>query len=158
MTWRRATFPPVYQTRDKGHGRIELREFQASRALKGHLEFPYADQVLRIRRIITDLSGENRREEVTYGVTSLSPERGDIRRLAELNRGHRAIENSLHWVRDVTFDEDRSQVRTGSGPRVMATLRNLVIGLFRLRGVTNIAEGIRRCSWKKGCVLRLIGA
>jgi hypothetical protein len=42
--------------------------------------------------------------------------------------GHWAIENGLHWVRDVTFAEDACKVRTGTGPQVMASLRNLVIG------------------------------
>lgn len=53
------------------------------------------------------------------------------------------IENRLHWVRDVDYDEDRSQVRTGSGPQVMATLRNTAIGLLRLAGHTNIAAALR---------------
>lgn len=61
-------------------------------------------------------------------------------------RGHWRIENRLHWVRDVSFDEDRSTVRTGSGPQVMATLRNTVIGWFRLVGVTNIAAALRHHS------------
>ncbi|SDM36383.1 hypothetical protein [Actinomyces ruminicola] len=46
-------------------------------------------------------------------------------------RGHWAIENRLHWVRDVTYDEDNHQLRTGSGPQVMAALRNLAISLIR---------------------------
>jgi hypothetical protein len=56
--------------------------------------------------------------------------------LLELNRGHWCIENRLHWVRDVTFDEDRSQVRKGHGPQVLASLRNFVIAVLR-RLVTN---------------------
>lgn len=63
--------------------------------------------------------------------------------LAAWIRGHSAVENCLHWVRDVTFDEDPSQVRTGNGPRVMASMRNLAIGLLRLAGWTNIAAGLR---------------
>lgn len=136
---------------------METRVFQASTALEGYLNFPHVHQVLRIRRSTTDLSGENLRTEVAYAVTSLLPERGPIELLADLNRGHWAIENRLHWVRDVTFDEDRSQIRTGSGPRIMATLRNLAISLFRLRNFTNIAEAIRKCCWTKGLALRLVG-
>lgn len=48
-----------------------------------------------------------------------------------LNRGHWHIENRLHWVRDVTFDEDRCQVRKGHGPQVLASFRNFIIGLLR---------------------------
>lgn len=150
-------FSPPYRTCDKGHGRIEHRTFHASSALEGYLEFPYACQVLKIHRVTTDLAGENRREETAYAVTSLDSENGPIETLADLNRGHWSIENRLHWVRDVTFDEDRSQVRTGSAPRVMATLRNLVISLLRLRGFTNIAEALRKHAWKTGLALRLIG-
>ncbi len=58
-------------------------------------------------------------------------------------RGHWKIENCIHWVRDVTFDEDRSQLRTGTAPRILATLRNLAIGALRLRGFANIAKGLR---------------
>jgi predicted transposase YbfD/YdcC len=59
-------------------------------------------------------------------------------------RGHWAIENSVHHVRDVTFDEDRSRIRTSAAPQIMATLRNTVISLLRLTGHTNIAAA---CRW-----------
>lgn len=65
------------------------------------------------------------------------------RELAEWVQHHWRIENTLHWVRDVTFDEDRSQVRTGNAPRVMATLRSTAVGMLRLGGWTNIAAGLR---------------
>ena len=71
------------------------------------------------------------RQEVIYGVTSLGRERADAEQLLELVRQHWHIENKSHWVRDVTFDEDRSQARSGNIPQVMATLRNTAIGLMR---------------------------
>lgn len=58
-------------------------------------------------------------------------------------QGHWGIENKLHWVRDVTYGEDRSQVRIGAGPRVMATIRNLAISLLGLASWTNIAHALR---------------
>ena len=58
-----------------------------------------------------------------------------------------AIENRLNWVRDVTWDEDRSQVRTGTGPRAMASIRNLAIGILRVNGTTNIAQALRHHAW-----------
>ncbi len=64
---------------------------------------------------------------------------------------------SLHWVRDVTFDEDRSQIRTDSAPRVFATMRNLAISLLRLNGVNWIASGLRKLSWNAELALELIG-
>src|SRR5262249_44063930 len=68
------------------------------------------------------------------GVTSLAATEATPERLATYVRGHWSIENKIHWVRDVTFGEDASHVRTGSRPRVMATLRNLAIGLIRQAG------------------------
>lgn len=58
-------------------------------------------------------------------------------------RGHWSIENKLHWVRDVDYDEDRCQIRVGAGPQVMATLRNTAISLLRLDGHTSIAAAHR---------------
>ena len=53
------------------------------------------------------------------------------------------LPDALHWVRDVSFDEDRSQIRTRNGPQIMAALRNLVITALRLAGTTNIAAALR---------------
>lgn len=138
-------FPPEYVTREKGHGRIEVRKIQTSSVLNNYLTFPYVEQVCRIERIVYKLNGELLREEVVYGITSLSKEQADAKRLLDLNRGHWCIENRLHWVRDVTFDEDRSQIRKGNGPRTMATLRNLAISVFRLNKINNIAQALRSC-------------
>ena len=150
-------FPPLYSEHDKGHGRIETRKIQTSTALKGYINFPYAAQVFRIERITTNLRGENHREEIAYGITSAPREKADAKRLLALVRDHWRIENSLHWVRDVTFDEDRSQVRTGAGPQVMATLRNLVISLLRLLGFKNISQALRYHSWNPERALQSIG-
>ncbi|MDT3700430.1 MAG: ISAs1 family transposase [Thermincola sp.] len=150
-------FPPEYSTVDKGHGRIEVRKIRTSTALNDYIDFPYAAQVCRIERITYRLDGVLLRNEVAYGITSLTPEQADAKRLLSLNRGHWCIENKLHWVRDVTFDEDRSQVRVGQGPRVMATLRNLAISLFRLHEVKNIARALRKCSWNAENALNYIG-
>jgi len=85
--------------------------------------------------------------QVRYAVTSLGTETG-ARKLLSLVRGHWAIENKLFRVRDVTFGEDASQIRKGSAPQVMAALRNVVIGLFRRSGVTNIAAALRENGWQ----------
>ena len=106
---------------------------------------------------MTTLQGQPKHHEIAYGITSLSPARADAARLLTLNRSHWGIENRLHWVRDVTFDEDRSQVRTGAGPQVMASLQNLAITLLRLAGCTNIAAGLRRCARQVARPLRLLG-
>jgi hypothetical protein len=81
--------------------------------------------------------------EVRYYVTSLAPERADARALLALARGHWGIENRLHHVRDVTFDEDRSQMRSGAVPQTLAACRNLAIGLLRSAGAASIAAALR---------------
>ena len=78
--------------------------------------------------------------EVVYAVTSLSVADAKPAQIAAWLRGHWAIENRLHWVRDVTYSEDHSQIRTEGGPQVMATLRNTGISILRLTGHTNIAS------------------
>ena len=95
---------------------------------------------------------------MAYAATSLTPAQANPQRLLALWRGHWGIENRVHWVRDVTFDEDRSQVRTGSAPQIMAALRNLTISVIRLAGETNIAAALRRHAVHPSRPLTLIGA
>jgi predicted transposase YbfD/YdcC len=147
----------VAATVDLGHGRIEQRCLQTSNILAGYSDWPGVAQVFRLeRQVILKKTGEVR-TEVVAGVTSLEPERADAARLLALVRGHWSIENRSHWVRDVTFDEDRSQVRCGNIPQVMAALRNTVVGLIRWAGHTNIAAACRRFAAQPQAVLRLIG-
>ena len=157
------TLPPtgdhqeIARTVDIGHGRIEQRNITTSEALVGYNDWPGLAQVFELGRdVITQKTGKER-AEVVYGVTSLRPERATPGRLLELVRGHWSIENKSHWVRDVTFDEDRSQVRCGNIPHVMAALRNTTIGLLRWAGHTNIAAACRRLAAQPVQALALIG-
>jgi predicted transposase YbfD/YdcC len=93
------------------------------------------------------VSQDKTEREVSYGITSLTPEKAMPERLLSLLRNHWAIENSSHYVRDETLGEDRSRIRKGSGPNVMATIRNLVIAIIRFSGFKIIADGIRKFSW-----------
>ena len=97
-----------------------------------HLEWPGAAQVARIER--TRRIGDRESVEVAYIVTSLPATEAGPERLLELSRGHWGIENRLHWVRDVSMDEDRCRVRAGA--RALAALRNLVLWLIRSRGMS----------------------
>lgn len=106
---------------------------------------------------MSSLDGSRPRTEVVYGATSLTPAQASPARLLDLNRGHWAIEHSLHHVRDRVFDEDRSQVRTHAAPQIMASLRNLAISLLRLAGARNIAAALRSCARHVRATLRLIG-
>jgi hypothetical protein len=121
------------------------------------VDFPHTEQVMRIERVTTNLRGEPLRTDVAYAVTSLTAPKATPARLLHLSRGHWGIENSLHWVRDVTFDEDRSQIRTKNAPRVMATLRNLAVSLLRLAGQTNIARALRHYGARPHLTLALVG-
>jgi predicted transposase YbfD/YdcC len=157
------TLPPAgdrqetARTVDIGHGRIEQRHITTSEALVGYSDWPGLAQVFELGRpVITPKTGQER-VEVVYGVTSLRPERATPGRLLELMRGQWQIENKSHWVRDVTFDEDRSQVRCGNIPQVMAALRNTVIGLLRWAGHTNIAAACRQLAAQPAQALALIG-
>ena len=110
--------------------------------LNEYVDWPHLGQAFRIDRHVTDLDGGNPRDEVAFGITDLTPEQADAATIGGLVRGHWGIETRLHWVRDVVYDEDRSQVRTKNGPRVMATLRNTAISLLRHVGVPNIQRAV----------------
>ena len=112
---------------------------------------------MRIERRIVQVRTGVLRAEVVYGLTSLPPARASAVDLLGYNRAHWHIENRSHWVRDVTFDEDRSQVRVGSIPQVMAALRNTAIGLLRLAGATNLAAACRRNAAQPWEALSLLG-
>ena len=134
------------------HGRLERRELWAlaDPELNGYVgsagtvgeAWPHLQQVcpLERQRVVKG----KKQVDVSYAISSLPATDADARRLLSLSRGHWGIENRLHWVRDVTFDEDRSQVRTGAAPQVLAGLRNLVISLVRRAGHSNVAAALRR--------------
>ena len=136
---------------------MEVRSIWSSAELCGYLDFPYAAQVFTIRREVTEMVSRKFRSETVHGLSSLSPQRATPARLLALSRGHWTIENRLHWVRDVTFDEDRSRVRKGVGAQVMASIRNLAISLLRLAGARYIAPALRHCARSDPHTLRLIG-
>ena len=109
---------------DKGHGRRERRTLKETTALNEYLDWPGVAQVGQVESVPRDI--------------------GCAGQLLVWARGHWSIENRSHYVRDVTFGEDASRIRKGSGPEIMAALRNAAIGFLRLTGATNIAESVRR--------------
>jgi predicted transposase YbfD/YdcC len=144
LPWKQV--PLARTSTDRAHGRIEKRAIKMVTVTTGIL-FPHARQAIQITRKTRRLDGTTWTTEVAYAVTSLAAEHATASQLASWVRGHWHIENRLHWVRDVTFDEDRSHIRCGSGPRVMASLRNLVISILRINGTTNIAQALRHHAW-----------
>jgi len=131
---------PAHRVTTTGHGRTVTRTIKIVQA-PDWVTFAGAAQVAQVRRTVTQ-SGK-RTVEVVYLITSADHTAAPPATLAAWVQGHWGIENRLHWVRDVTYDEDRSQIRTGNAPHVMATLRNTAISLLRLTGWTNIAAGLR---------------
>jgi len=138
-------------------GRIEERALKASTAMQGYSDWPGLKQVLRVERRITNKRTEASRQEEAYAITSLDERRVSAEQLLRLWREHWHIENKLHYVRDVTFKEDKSMVRAGKIPQVMAALRNAAISLIRTKGATNIAAACRRYAAQPGLALSAIG-
>lgn len=125
----------------RGHGRTEQRTVRVADATG--IDFPHAAQVFRTVRYRGGLDGQRATKQVVYGITSLTADQAGPADIAVDQRGHWGIENRTHHVRDTTFDEDNSQVRTGNAPAVMATMRNLAIDTFRASGYVNIAHARR---------------
>jgi predicted transposase YbfD/YdcC len=126
-----------------GHGRIERRALTCSDVMAGKTEFAGLAQIFRIEREKTDKKTGKQTVEVVHGISDLTAKEAGAKRLLRLNRGHWGIENRSHYVRDVTFDEDRSRVRIGAVAQVMAAIRNTAIGLIRIAGRPSIAPATR---------------
>ncbi|MGH3185165.1 MAG: ISAs1 family transposase, partial [Streptosporangiaceae bacterium] len=151
LTWAGAR---RHATGGKGHGRRETRSHLAMDAPDSiKALFPHAAQVARVirTRTVTRWTGNGRKwmrvtkttTETVYLITSLTAREAGPGHIAAYIRGHWGVENKIHWVRDVTFREDSSRVRADSRPRVLATLRNLGMGLIRQAGHHDIAATIR---------------
>jgi len=165
LDWRKA---PRLVTEERGHGRWERRTIQVLDAPE-HIRkrFPHARQVALVERYVTRtvrvkkgkrwIRQQRRSAVAVFIITSLSSREAGPEHIAAYVRGHWTIENKVHWVRDVTFREDSSQVRTGPLPRVMATFRNLAIGLIRQAGHRKIAATVRRIKHDTGLLLAILG-
>ena len=134
---------PAHHSTTTGHGRRVRRTIKVCQ-VPDWIDWPGARQVAQLRRTRT-IDGR-KTVEVVYLITSLDARQTSPADLADLIQSHWGIENRLHWVRDVTFDEDRHQLHTGHGPAVMATLRNTAISLHRLAGAVSIAAALRHHS------------
>jgi predicted transposase YbfD/YdcC len=130
--------------RERGHGRRETRTVKAiTVTTPGGIAFPHAQQAVRITRTRTTNGTTSR--ETAYYTLSLPAEHAQPADLQNWARREWLIE-ALHHVRDVTFREDLHQARTGTGPAVIATLRNTAIGFHHTNGDTNIARATRRAN------------
>jgi predicted transposase YbfD/YdcC len=152
LPWR--AVPVQDETHDRGHGRYEIRRLQV--LCSERLDFPRASQAIRITRRVRDQKTKKWRTVTVYAVTSLTAVQAGPAQLAAYIRGHWSIE-ALHYIRDVSYAEDASQVRTGNAPRAMASLRNLAIGILRRVGQTNIAKALRHNARDATRPLALLG-
>src|SRR6266567_4364371 len=165
-----AAVPVSHQVTGTGHGRTEKRTIQVMDApAPVRALFPHAAQVFLIERYVTRKVRKRKKNSRKYKtvtvrsalaalcITSLSAREAAPEHLAGYVRRHWHIENKIHYVRDVTYREDASRVRTGPRPRVMATLRNLAIGLIRQAGYTKIAATIRKIKYDPHLLLVILG-
>lgn len=125
---------------EKGHGRIETRKITVSES-RDIIEFPGVNQVFMIERWIKR-NGKDTYEKV-FGLTSLLKQKANAKNIFQMVRSHWSIENCSHWVRDVTFDEDRSQIKDSEIAQFMTLFRNIAIGLIRFDGFINISKALR---------------
>lgn len=152
---------PTSSHTETNHGRTEHRTIQlAPLGPYQHfpaIDFPHATHAFLIERYTTHHTTRKRSAYTALGITSLPTEHAHPTHIATYVRNHWHIENRLHWVRDVTYAEDHSRVRTHNAPRVMATLRNLAINALRHTGYTNIATGLRHMARNPTRPLTLLG-
>jgi predicted transposase YbfD/YdcC len=144
---------------DAAHGRRETRTLKLTAvrsAVTGGILFPHAQLAIQIVRRRRPAGSRRGHTETVYAVTNLSWQQIRADQLAEAIRNHWHVENRLHWIRDVTFAEDLSQVRTGHGPANMATLRNLALSRHRIAGADNIAAACRHVGRHPNRVLPLL--
>jgi predicted transposase YbfD/YdcC len=146
----------VISVSNQGHGRFERRTLAVCGVQAGELDWPFARQVFKLHRRFVQRNSGQVTEETVFGITSLSTEQADAKRLLEINRGYWGIENGLHYRRDVTLKEDQTRVKIGQAARVMAILNNLVLGLIARKGIRYVPEARRKFSAQPEDALRLI--
>jgi predicted transposase YbfD/YdcC len=152
-----AKIPVQDETGQRGHGRYDIRRLQVVTCTGAlALDFPHAVQALRIRRRRLNLATGRWSTVTLYAITNLTAAQASPADLADALRGHWSIE-VLHHIRDTSYAEDTSRMRTGNAPRVMATLRNTAISLLRLAGITTITKALRRNSRNPYRPLQLLG-
>ena len=146
------------ETWDRQRGRVEHRVIRVSTEMNAYLApaWPLIEQVAEVRRTVSVRKTEQISDEVVYLITPLTPQEASPARLLELVRGQWGIENGSHYVRDVTFGEDRSHLRSGQGPQIMAAFRNLAITLIHRQGSSQIAATRRHFASHPRLAFRLL--
>lgn len=136
----------TYTQVSKGHGRLETRTIYVSSLLNDYLDWPHLAQVFRLERTRWHSHYRGRTREIIYGLTSLTPMQFPPKHLLRLTRAYWSIENGLHHRRDVTLHEDATRLTIGNAGHIMATINNLVIGLYLRHHGPNVAKARRHFS------------
>lgn len=144
------------QTWDRRRGRVEHRLIRVSTELTSYLApaWPLVAQVAQVTRIVTK-NGETS-TEIVYLITDLAPQQAPPSHLLTLVRGHWGIENHSHYVRDVSFQEDRSRLRTDNAPQILAACRNLALTLLHRAGFSLISSARRSFAYHPERALALL--
>ena len=135
------------------HGRIETRSIWCSTALNAYLDFPHVGQVFLIERESINKKTGAQSREIALGITSRTPQEASPERVLAVNRGHWSIE-SVHYIIDWNYDEDRSRIRTGYGPENITRLRRFAVGILKSfqKPTQSIAEMMRKLSFRNRLV------
>ena len=144
--------PDYIENTPPDHGRIETRKIWTTTELNDYLDFPHVAQAFVIERHCTDKKSGKYSCEISYGITSQTPQQADAKSVLATNRGHWSIENSCHYILDWNYDEDRSRISKGFGPENITRLRRFAIGLIKSKGVSSVAQKMRQLS----CNVRMV--
>ena len=141
--------PAFVEVMPPEHGRIETRRIGSSTALNAYLDFPHVGQVFLIERGSIDKKTGVHRREIALGITSRTPQQASPQRILAVNRGHWSIE-SVHYIIDWNYDEDRSRIRTGHGPENITRLRRFAVGILKSfqKPTQSIAAMMRKLSFR----------
>lgn len=144
-------------THEKAHGRITTRYYYVTRIPESLQPFQAEWAGLKsVGQVITVTQRDGKEtSEVRFYINSIPPE---VKRFAGAVRGHWGIENSLHWVLDVTFDEDRCRIREDHGPENFAFLRRFATSLIKQDpSPGSIRRKRKRAAWNNDVLLKLLG-
>jgi predicted transposase YbfD/YdcC len=149
----------LYQTVGKGHGRIETRqcwvvsEPEVLEYLNGEGAWAGLGSVAMVRS--KRVAREEEEVENRYYISSL---KGDARQLLEATRTHWEIENCVHWVLDIAFDEDNSRVRQGNAPQNFAVVRHIALNLLKMEQSSKggVKARRKRAGWDEDYLLKVL--
>jgi len=149
--WHIPELPRTFaQTSNKAHGRLERRQLTLMNDDQQFLDWPGVRQVFKVEKTVTQIKTNQTSNEVTYGITSCSPEKADAQQMLKWVRGYWGIENGLHYRRDVTLREDATRMSNPTMANAMATINNFMIGLTQKLGFSNLADARRQFGYKIG--------